>query len=138
MPASNSNIYVTGDCNGTGGIHSSGSLVAVDQFNSQCGAATVGCGGAAVHPAVFRLTFNLGSWTYVGANGAAVPDSTQTADLLGRTWVATPTDGTQLHFVWTCSGASPTTPTPVNTPTGTITPPTNTPTPSPTPGNFCA
>jgi PKD repeat protein len=97
QPPSNSNIYVTGDCNGTGNISSSGNYVLVRQFNSQCGAATKGCDGPAIKgPA--RLTFGLGGgWPYLGDLGN-LADSTQTADPQGRTWWVETVDLT--HYIW--------------------------------------
>ncbi len=101
QPPSNSNIYVTGDCNGTGSISSSGKYVLVRQFNSQCGAATKGCDGPAIRgPA--RLTFNLGgNWAYLGDLGD-LADSTQTADPQGRTWTVETVD--LYHYIWHASG----------------------------------
>ena len=100
QPPSNSNIYVTGDCNGTGNISSSGNYVLVRQFNSQCGAATRGCDGPSIRgPA--RLTFELGTWAYKGDLGD-LADSTQTADPQGRTWTIETVDLT--HYIWHASG----------------------------------
>jgi hypothetical protein len=103
QPPSSSNIYVQGDCNGISNISSSGNSVLVRQFNSQCGAATLGCNGPSTRgPA--RLTFGLGgNWPYLGDQGE-IPDSTQTTDPQGRTWMVQPTDSTSLNFLWTASG----------------------------------
>jgi hypothetical protein len=102
QPPSSSNIYVTGDCNGTGNVSSSGSVALVRQFNSQCGAATRGCDGPSIRgPA--RLTFALGTWKYLGDLGD-IPDSTQTADPQGRTWIVQPVDATGTNFNWRSSG----------------------------------
>jgi hypothetical protein len=118
LPPSNTSIYVLGDCNGTGGIHSSGSSVIVDQFNGQCGACSVGCGGSR-DDGHYNFLFLLGSsWAYVGPDQPAIADSTQTADLSGRHWTVVPTDSTALHFRWTAGGGG--TPTPGTI--GTITP----------------
>ncbi len=102
QPPSNSNIYVTGDCNGTSDISSSGNYVLVRQYNSQCGAATKGCDGPSIRgPA--RLTFGLGgTWPYLGDLGD-LADSTQTVDPQGRTWWIETVDLT--HYIWHASGA---------------------------------
>lgn len=125
MPASATNLYVIGDCNGITNISSSGSSVLARQFSGQCGACTTGCGGSR-DDGHFNFLFTLGTWAYVGPDQANISDSTQHADLVGRTWVASPTDFTGLHFLWTASAGTPGTPT--NTPTITRTP-TRTPTP---------
>lgn len=147
QPASATNLYVIGDCNGISSFVSSGTEVLAKQFSGQCGACTLGCGGPR-DDGHFNFAFELGTWIYLGSDVADIPNSTQSTDLVGRTWVATPTDGTGLHFVWTSSSGSPTnTPTPTRTPTPTVTPtvtptwtpggptatPTNTPTTTPTP-----
>ncbi len=105
QPPSNSNLYVIGDCNGTSNISSSGNYVLVRQYNSQCGAVTKGCDGPQIRgPA--RLTFKLGTWTYLGDLGD-LADSTQTADPQGRTWWIETQDLT--HYIWHAKGV-PTTP----------------------------
>src|SRR6266404_2085741 len=102
QPLSSTNIYVTGDCNGTGTVSSSGSVALVRQFNSNCGVAMAGCNGPRIRgPA--RLTFALGTWKYLG-DGGDIPDSTQTTDPQGRTWTVQPVDTTETNFIWQSSG----------------------------------
>ena len=117
LPPSDSNFYVTGDCNGTGRISSSGSYVLVRQFNSQCAAVTKSCNGPPT-TGPNRLTFSLGGgWRYLG-NLGEIPDSTQTTDPQGRTWTVQPTDRSEMNFLWHASGVA----TPIPTPTPTAPP----------------
>jgi hypothetical protein len=109
MPPSNSGLYVIGDCNGTGSISSSGNVVLIRQFNSQCGTVTRGCNGSAIR-GPFRLTFSLATWKYLG-DGGDIPDSTQTADPQGRTWIVQPADTTERNFNWHATGNANTPPT---------------------------
>jgi hypothetical protein len=102
MPNSSTNLYVIGDCNGTGNISSSGNVVLVRQFGPNCGTVTKGCDGP-VKAGPFRLTFSLGTWAYLGDLGN-IPNSTQTADPQGRTWIVQPTDTTGRNFNWHASG----------------------------------
>jgi hypothetical protein len=124
QPASATNLYVIGDCNGISNFSSSGTSVLARQFSGQCGACTTGCGGPR-DDGHYNFLFTLGTWTYVGPDQADIADSTQHADLVGRTWVATALDFTGRNFRWTASGGP--------TPTFTTTPPTATPTRTRTP-----
>ena len=115
LPPSDSGIYILGDCNSITSISSSGNTVLARLFGGQCGAQTRGCGGPR-DDGHFRFTFGLGTWDYKGDLGE-IPDSTDTADPLGRTWSIDPTDSTQRNFMWHATGGVPTTPTPTPTPT---------------------
>src|SRR6185369_16610409 len=90
QPPSDTEIYVTGDCNGISNVSSSGNVVLVRQFSGQCAAAKFpGCNGPRFD-APSRFTFALGSFNYLGDQGE-IADSTQTTDLAGRTWTILPT-----------------------------------------------
>ena len=102
LPPSDSGLYILGDCNSITSISSSGNTVVARLFGGQCGAQTRGCGGPRDN-GHFRFTFGLGTWDYKGDLGE-IPDSTDTADPLGRTWSIDPTDFTGLNFVWHSSG----------------------------------
>ena len=91
QPYPDTGIFVTGDCNGITNISSSGNTVLARQFSGQCGAATQGCGGYRVNGTGF-FAFQLGTWEYLG-EGVDIPDSTQAADLQGRTWLVVALDG---------------------------------------------
>ena len=96
-------IYVLGDCNGITNVSSSGNTVVARQFSGQCGAATIGCGGTRTNgTGIFG--FRLGTWEYLGENWDDIPDSTQTADLQGRTWIVQALDTTGRNFKWKSSG----------------------------------
>ncbi|HKF45160.1 MAG TPA: S-layer homology domain-containing protein [Thermoanaerobaculia bacterium] len=95
-------IFVLGDCNGITSVSSSGDVVVGRQYSGQCGAATQTCGGGRVDgTGVFG--FRLGTWEYLG-NWTDIPDSTQTADLQGRTWLVQALDTTGRNFKWKSSG----------------------------------
>src|SRR6266498_410527 len=102
LPPSDSGIYILGDCNSITSISSSGNTVLVRVFGGQCGAQTRGCGGPRDN-GHFRFTFGLGTWDYKGDLGE-IPDSTDTADPLGRTWSIDATDSSGRTFVWHSSG----------------------------------
>jgi len=110
QPAAVTGLYVLGDCNGITNVSSSGSTVLARQFSGQCGAASDGCGGPRdPDGGTGMFAFRLGTWEYLGRTTTDIPDSTQTADLQGRTWKAEATDGTGRNFTFTASG-NPTTP----------------------------
>jgi hypothetical protein len=115
QPPSATNLYVIGDCNGTGDAVSSGNYVLVHQYNSQCGTVTKGCGGTAIK-GPFRLTFELGTWTYLGDKGE-IANSTLAADPQGRTWKVEPTDSSGRNFNWHATGGQTTPPTAAGTAT---------------------
>jgi hypothetical protein len=102
LPVSDSGYYVLADCNSITNVSASGSLALVRMSSGQCGAQSLGCGGPR-SDGHFRFTFGLGTWDYKGDLGE-IPDSTDTADPLGRTWTLLPTDSTGMHFVWQSSG----------------------------------
>ncbi len=128
FPTSDTGIYVLADCNSITNISASGTLSVVRMTSGQCGAQSIGCGGLR-DDGHWRFTFGLGTWDYRGDLGE-IPDSTQTADPLGRTWQIRPTDSTYRNFAWTVIGGG-VPPTATSTPTPAFTP---TPTPTPTPG----
>ncbi len=102
FPPSDSGYYVLADCNTITSISASGTLSVVRMTSGQCGAQSVGCGGLR-DDGHWRFTFGLGTWDYRGDLGE-IPDSTDTADPLGRTWTIQPSDGTLRHFLWQSSG----------------------------------
>ena len=100
LPTPVTNIYIVGDCNGTGNVISSGNQALVRLTNSQCGT-TKGCNGPPI--LVLRFSFELGTWKYLGDAGT-IPNSTQTTDPQGRTWTVGATDFSGTNFAWTASG----------------------------------
>jgi len=112
-PPSDSNYYVSGDCNGISDIHTNGSLVLVRNLSGNCagGMRSGSCSGPRTDSHTYLL-FGLGTWGYQG-DGSDIGDSSQSADLQGRTWTITkdpawpPPDAT--HFIWHASG-NPTAP----------------------------
>src|SRR5262249_9620717 len=98
-PVPDTGIYVLGDCNGTTNVSSSGNPVLVRQFNGQCAAAVLGCGGQRVG-GTGMFAFRLGTWEYLGQTDVDIPDSTQRTDPIGRTWVLQPLDARGRNFVW--------------------------------------
>ena len=102
QPNPNTGIYVVGDCNGITSVSSSGDTVLARQFSGQCGAATNGCGGQRVD-GTGTFAFRLGTWEYLG-RGADIPDSTQTSDPLGRTWIVQALDLSCRNFLWKAGG----------------------------------
>ena len=96
-------IYVLGDCNGITNVSSSGDTVLARQFSGQCAAAVQGCGGSRVD-GTGMFAFRLGTWEYLGQTWNDIPDSTQTTDPAGRTWVVQSLDLTGRHFLWKASG----------------------------------
>ena len=102
-PTPATGLYVLGDCNGITSVSSSGNLVIARQFSGQCGAASDGCGGPRDPLGGTGLfAFRLGTWDYLGRTTTDIADSTQTADLQGRTWTVTPNG--QTSFTFTASG----------------------------------
>lgn len=94
-------LYVIGDCNGITNISTSGTSVLARQLSGQCGACQTGCPGPR-EDGHYNFLFTLGTWAFVGWDQPDIPDSTQTADLSGRTWQAFP-DTSNLdgkHFYW--------------------------------------
>ena len=86
QPASDTNIYVIGDCNGTTNVVTGDNLVVAGQFSGQCGVALQGCNGGRVN-GTGQFYFRLGTFEYLGQDlGTAFTPSTATADLQGRTW----------------------------------------------------
>ena len=124
LPNSNTGTYVIGDCNGIGDVATLGNLVVARQFNGQCGAATVMCGGDRVD-GTGLFAFRLGTWEYLGRTDTDIANSTQRADPLGRTWKVQTVN--LRNFTWNVVSTGVGTPTP--TPTANLTP-----TPTPTPG----
>jgi hypothetical protein len=55
------------------------------------------------------FAFRLGTWEYLGRTSTDIPDSTQTTDPLGRTWVVQALDGNGRNFLWV-SGGNPSAP----------------------------
>lgn len=105
QPNSATGLYVLGDCNGITNVSSSGNIVLARQFSGQCGAATDGCGGPRdPDGGTGMFAFRLGTWEYLGRTSTDIPDSTQTTDLLGRTWVVQALDGTGRNFLWVSAG----------------------------------
>jgi hypothetical protein len=105
QPASVTGLYVLGDCNGIGNVSSSGNTVLARQYSGQCGAATDGCGGPRDEDGgTGMFAFRLGTWEYLGRTTTDIPDSTQTADLLGRTWIVQALDGNGKNFLWKSAG----------------------------------
>ena len=102
FPSSDSGFYVVGDCESITEVRSNGSVVLVLSTSGQCGAMTRGCGGPR-DDGHWLFAFGLGTWEYQG-DGVVIPESTQTADPLGRSWNILPTDATGTHFVWHSSG----------------------------------
>jgi hypothetical protein len=105
QPHSVTGLYVIGDCNGISNVSSSGDLVLARQYSGQCGAATNGCGGARDEDGgTGMFAFRLGTWEYLGRTSTDIPDSTQTTDPLGRTWVVQALDGNGRNFLWVSAG----------------------------------
>jgi hypothetical protein len=101
-------VYVLGDCNGITNVSSSGNTVLARQYSGQCAAAVQGCGGVRVD-GTGMFSFRLGTWEYLGQTSDDIPDSTQTTDLAGRTWVVLALDTTGRHFLWK-AGVNPSAP----------------------------
>jgi hypothetical protein len=102
FPPSDTGFYVLADCNSITNVSASGNLAVVRMTSGQCGAQSAGCGGPR-DDGHWRFTFGLGTWDYKGDLGE-IPDSTDTADPLGRTWSIDPTDSSGRNFVWHSSG----------------------------------
>src|SRR6266540_7556470 len=129
FPTSDSGYYVVADCNTITNVSASGIYAVVRMTSGQCGAQRLGCSGPR-DDGHWRFTFGLGTWDYKGDLGE-IPDSTQTADPLGRTWSVRPVDSSSRNFSWqVVGGGVPPTPTPTPTPAVTAKP-TATPTPGP-------
>jgi hypothetical protein len=110
QPPAVTGLYVLGDCNGISNVSSSGDIVLARQFSGQCGAATDGCGGGRDEDGgTGMFAFRLGTWEYLGRTSTDIPDSTQTADPLGRTWLVQALDGNGRNFLWV-SGGNPNAP----------------------------
>ena len=98
-------LYVLGDCNGITNVSSSGDTVLARQYSGQCGAATDGCGGPRdPDGGTGMFSFRLGTWEYLGRTNTDIADSTQTADLLGRTWRVQALDTNGRNFLWSSAG----------------------------------
>jgi hypothetical protein len=105
QPPAVTGLYVLGDCNGISQVSSSGDIVMARQYSGQCGAATDGCGGPRdPDGGTGMFAFRLGTWEYLGRDLPDIPNSTQTADLLGRTWVVQALDGNGRNFLWVSAG----------------------------------
>ncbi len=102
FPPSDTGFYVLADCNSITNVSASGVLAVVRMTSGQCGAQSAGCGGRR-DDGHWRFTFGLGTWDYKGDLGE-IPDSTDTADPLGRTWSIDATDSSARNFVWHSSG----------------------------------
>src|SRR6202162_5594222 len=110
QPVSVTGLYVLGARNGISNVSSSGDIVLARQFSGQCGAATDGCGGGRDEDGgTGMFAFRLGTWEYLGRTSTDIPDSTQTTDPLGRTWVVQALDGNGRNFLWV-SGGNPNAP----------------------------
>src|ERR1700693_2556849 len=110
QPVSVTGLYVLGDRNGISNVSSSGDIVLARQFSGQCGAATDGCGGGRDEDGgTGMFAFRLRTWGYLGRTRTDIPDSTQTTDPLGRTWVVQALDGNGRNFLWV-SGGNPNAP----------------------------
>ncbi len=103
QPPSATGIYVIGDCNGISNVSTSGTLVVGRQFSGQCGAAKQGCNGGRVN-GTGNFFFQLGTWAYLGTDLPDIGDSTQSADLQGRTWDVQALDIGGRNFKWVASG----------------------------------
>jgi PKD repeat protein len=110
FPPSDSGYYVLADCNTITNVSASGIYAVVRMTSGQCGAQSLGCGGSR-DDGHWRFTFGLGTWDYRGDLGE-IPDSTQTADPLGRTWSVRPVDLSGRNFSWQVVGGGVPTPTP--------------------------
>ena len=105
QPPAATGLYVLGDCNGISNVSSSGNIVMARQYSGQCGAATDGCGGPRdPDGGTGMFAFRLGTWEYLGRDLPDIPNSTQTADPLGRTWVVQALDGNGRNFLWVSAG----------------------------------
>jgi len=102
FPPSETGFYVLADCNSITNVSASGNLAVVRMTSGQCGAQSAGCGGPR-DDGHWRFTFGLGTWDYKGDLGE-IPDSTDTADPLGRTWSIDAADSSGRNFVWHSSG----------------------------------
>src|SRR6266540_194043 len=102
FPTSDSGYYVIADCNTITNVSASGIYAVVRMTSGQCGAQRLGCSGPR-DDGHWRFTFGLGTWDYKGDLGE-IPDSTQTADPLGRTWSIRPVDSTLRNFSWQVVG----------------------------------
>ncbi len=102
FPPSDTGFYVLADCNSITNVSASGLLAVVRMTSGQCGAQSAGCGGPR-DDGHWRFTFGLGTWDYKGDLGE-IPESTDTADPLGRTWSIDAADSSGRNFVWHSSG----------------------------------
>src|SRR6266542_2849168 len=105
QPISVTGLYVLGDCNGISDIKSTGAVVLARQLSGQCGAAKLGCSGPRDDGHAYFLFGLGGGFPYQGyGTGTEAGDSTQTADLQGRTWSVTTIDGATGRFEWVATG----------------------------------
>lgn len=116
QPPSDTGIYVIGDCNGISNVSTSGTLVVGRQFSGQCGAAKQGCNGGRVN-GTGNFFFRLGTWEYLGTDLPDIVDSTQIADLQGRTWNVQAMDTGGRNFKWVATGNANSPPTALATAT---------------------
>ncbi len=107
QPPSDTGIYVIGDCNGISSVSTSGTTVVARQFSGQCGAATQGCNSGTRVNGTGNFFFTLGTFAYLGQDVLPdIIDSTQTADLQGRTWSVQALDTGGRNFQWVATGGN--------------------------------
>jgi hypothetical protein len=112
QPPTNTNLYVVGDCNSITDISSADNRVLVRALSGQCGAQTIGCGGARDDGHSLFL-FRLGTWEYLGdatdpflLAGNPFPPTGQVMDPQCRTWTMMPTDTSERNFIWQATAGS--------------------------------